>query len=74
MFNSPFSMVVAIVFIACFFGFLKSYLDSRKQEVDTDELAETNERLARMEDRIRVLEKIVTDSGSSLRREIDSLR
>jgi site-specific recombinase len=67
-------MVVAIVFIACFFGFLKTYMDSRKHGTDSDELAETNERLAQMEDRIRVLEKIVTDSGSSLRREIDNLR
>lgn len=74
MLNSPFSMVVAIVFIACFFGFLKQYMDGRdKRPSKSTGEDETLARLAEMERRVEVLERIVTDSGSSLKREIDRL-
>ena len=38
------------------------------------ELAERDALIAKLEERVRVLERIVTDDSSRLRREIDSLR
>ncbi len=77
MISSPFSMVVAIVFIACFFSLATRYVDARSKvsEDDGDRGAsdETLELISRLEHRIQVLERIVTDSGTNLKREIDRL-
>ena len=58
--NSPFSMVVAIVFIG-------------RADKDTGASDETLELIGRLEHRIEVLERIVTDEGNNLKREIDRL-
>ena len=76
MFNSPFSMVVAIVLIGCIYALLDSHLKTRRKEADAAAVGaddETRERIEQLEHRVRVLERIVTDSGTDLRREIDNL-
>ncbi|MEO0574510.1 MAG: hypothetical protein AAF004_03540 [Pseudomonadota bacterium] len=74
--NSPFSMVVAIVFIGCVYSVITHWIDSRAATRDDKNAGasdETLELVSRLEHRIEVLERIVTDSGSDLRREIDRL-
>ncbi|MEM9173223.1 MAG: hypothetical protein AAGA84_11010 [Pseudomonadota bacterium] len=76
MITSPFTMVVWIVAIACGFSLAKHWIDSRANRPSGDDRGtsdETLELISRLEHRIEVLERIVTDSGNSLRREIDRL-
>lgn len=65
--------VVCIVAIACATGVLTEYLRSRrladKHRADDDTLAQ----LDALEERIRVLERIVTENKFDLRREIERL-
>lgn len=72
---NPFSMVVAIVFIGCFFELAKRWVDRR---ADFNSHAngpddETLQLIGRLEHRIEVLERIVTDTGYDLKKEIDAL-
>lgn len=76
MFGPPFNMIVAIVFIGCVYSLIKHYIDTRSARASTEQTGaskETLELIARLEHRIEVLERIVTDSGSNLKREIDRL-
>mgnify|MGYP001800528693 CR=1 FL=1 len=76
MFNSPFSMVVGIVLIGCIYSLVQSYIDSRKNaQPDPGQSAsdETLELIAKLEHRVEVLERKVTDSGYNLKRELDQL-
>jgi len=64
----PFEMVVAIVFICIIGGVLSSYFKSREQRRDANasshrEADELRELIDSLEDRIRVLERIVTDTS-----------
>ena len=73
---NPFSMVVAIVLIGCLYSLGETWLKTRRREADVAAQGmddETRETIAQLEHRVRVLERIVTDSGHDLRREIDSL-
>lgn len=77
MFNSPFSMVVAIVFLGCLFSLIKHWIDSRQGATEKHAQAASNVEMQqiidRLEHRIQVLERIVTDSGYDLKSEIDRL-
>ncbi len=76
MFNSPFSMVVGIVLISCVYSLVQTYLKSRQSapaEAGSAASDETLELIAKLEHRVQVLERIVTDSGTDLKREIDRL-
>ncbi len=75
--DSPFTMVVLIVLISVGAGVVNNWLKMR-QNSGSD--AETNARLADMEDevlrlreRVKVLEKISTDGDTRLREEISRL-
>ncbi len=71
--NSLF-FVVCIVAIACIASVLREYFKTRARKVESG--ADADETLAQMEvleDRIRVLERIVTENKFDLRREIDKL-
>ena len=75
MFN-PFSMVVAIVLIGCLYALGDAYLKTRREEANAAASGaddSTREKIEQLEHRIRVLERIVTDDGHDLRREIDRL-
>ena len=63
--------IVAIVFTA---DTIQKYLKMKNQEREADpELEETLAQIEQLEERIRVLERIVTESKVDLRREIDRL-
>lgn len=66
--------VVCIVLIGCATAVILNYLETRKGNEKRD--ASIDETLAQMdalEERVRVLERIVTESKIDLRREIDKL-
>ncbi|MEL7296028.1 MAG: hypothetical protein AAGJ86_00125 [Pseudomonadota bacterium] len=75
--SNPFSMVVAIVFIGCIYSIVTHYIDSRAKSREAGADSAGNDEVIRiiesLEHRIVVLERIVTDSGYSLKREIDNL-
>ncbi|MFK8052602.1 MAG: hypothetical protein AB8F65_06480 [Woeseiaceae bacterium] len=74
---APFSMIVLVVLIGCATGVIKHYLDLKAQQPmgssggETD--PEVREIIGRLEHRVQVLERIVTDGGYSLKKEIDNL-
>ena len=64
--------IVAIVFTA---DTIQKYLKMKNQERDRDpELDETLAHIEELEERIRVLERIVTENRTDLKREIDRLQ
>jgi cell division protein FtsB len=64
--------IVAIVFTA---DTIQKYLKMKNQEKPSDpELEETLAHIEQLEERIRVLERIVTEKRTDLRSEIDRLR
>lgn len=68
---NPFEMVVIIVFIAIMAGVVNTWI---KEKFRRDDNGETGlDRLDALEERIRVLEKIVTDRSYDLKEEIRRL-
>jgi hypothetical protein len=65
--------VVCIVAIACATAVLTEYFRSRRRAEKHRAGDETMAQLDALEERIRVLERIVTESKFDLRREIDRL-
>ena len=64
--------IVAIVFTA---DTIQKYLKVKNQKKESDpELEETLAQIERLEERIRVLERIVTENRFDLGREIDKLK
>ena len=64
--------IVAIVFTA---DTIQKYLKMKNSEKTTDsDLQETLEHIETLEERIRVLERIVTEDKVDLRKEIDELK
>jgi cell division protein FtsB len=64
--------IVAIVFTA---DTIQKYLKMKNQEKNRDpELDETLAHIEELEERIRVLERIVTENRTDLKREIDGLK
>jgi len=71
-----FEMVVWVTVVGCLTGVLTEYLKTRRKEAvggNQDLLDDAMDRIDEMEDRIRVLEKIVTDNRYNLSKEIDDL-
>jgi len=72
---NPFTMVVWIVGIVMIAQIISNYLKAKAKAVDTSSLnEETYGRIDELEERIRVLERIVTESKRDLKREINELR
>lgn len=64
--------IVAIVFTA---DTIQKYLKMKNQKRDSDpELEETLAHIEKLEERIRVLERIVTENKTDLKKEIDRLK
>ena len=64
--------IVAIVFTA---DTIQKYLKMKNSEKETDsDLQETLDHIDKLEERIRVLERIVTEDKVDLRKEIDELK
>jgi len=78
--NSPFSMVVAIVFIVMIASVIRAWLHSRSPREggqSPEERAEAmrlRDEVKQLKERIHVLERIATDRENSLSRQIEELR
>ena len=73
--NSGMLFVLAIIAIVFTAGTIQKYLDTKKAAQERDpEVDELLTDIERLEERIRVLERIVTEDRHDLRREIDNLR
>lgn len=67
-------MIAIVVVVGVFGGIFREYFKTkRKQPADDKATAATNERLAKLEERVITLERILTDSKSHLKSEIDAL-
>ena len=67
-------MVVVIVIVSCLAGVANRYLKIKHAQTghhSPDE--ETSDRLSELENRVQVLEKIITDNKYNLEQEIDQL-
>ncbi|MET0364813.1 MAG: hypothetical protein ABW169_09165 [Sphingobium sp.] len=83
MFNNPFSMVVAIVFIVSVASIVRARFGLRRErpyrgphfmqmpDADTEAL---RAEIRTLKDRVAVLERLATDSNSALEREFEKLR
>lgn len=70
------AFVVSIVAISCATSIVLQYLKMRTRErkhIEKKESGESQVRLDELEERIRVLERIVTENRFDLRQEIDKL-
>lgn len=73
---TPFEMVVWIVGIACTCGVIDTFIKSRRRSDDAElsiELESRLEELDELEERVRVLERVITDDRQSLAEEIRRL-
>jgi type II secretory pathway component PulJ len=66
-----FEMVVIIVFLSFAASMYSSWLKHKRKEQQRSPAEQ--DRIARLEERVRVLERIVTDSGYDLRRQFRDL-
>ena len=74
--DSPFTMVVLIVAIAVGAGVINNWIKLRQQEsnaTDPGEMDSVQREISVLKDRVRTLEKIVTDQDAQLKREIERL-
>ena len=69
---NPFDLAAFIVLVVCVTKVLTSVFRRRQSEPDP-ELMERLRRVERLEERVRVLEKIVTDGRYDLKRQLDEL-
>ncbi len=72
--------IFGIVAVSCIAGAVSSYFKARGRDMADNERAALEQRLERaertagdLEDRVRTLERIVTDGRHDLKREFDSL-
>lgn len=70
-----FEMVLGIVFVVGVAGVFKHYFDLKQARLmaETEGASEHMSRIHELEERVRVLESIITDKSYSLKREIDNL-
>ena len=75
--DNPFTMVVMIVLIAVGAGVIKTWIETRANSTADEEtrlrMQDLEHEVIRLRDRVKVLEKITTDSDSRLREEISRL-
>jgi len=72
--NSTFTFVLAIVIVVMCAQLAKTYLKQRGRRPESnDELEQTLAKIDELEERIKVLERIVTEKRYDLKTEIDAL-
>lgn len=72
--NNVFTFVVIIVIVVSLSELAKTYLKQRDRIPEPNEdLDETMRKIDELEDRIQVLERIVTENRYDLKKEIDGL-
>jgi hypothetical protein len=66
--------VIAVVLIGCATGLISDYLKTRRKELEQGgTIHEYESRIETLEERIRVLERIVTEKEYDLKKEINEL-
>lgn len=74
MIANPFTMIVAIVFIACMAGVIKYWLEAQsKGGASRDQLDAIDRRLRDLESRLSNVETILTSKDYELDREFENL-
>jgi hypothetical protein len=72
--NSSLVFVLLLVGIVMCANIVQTYIKRRKEEPEAnEELAETLTKIELLEERIQVLERIITENKFDLKEEIDSL-
>lgn len=72
--NGTLVFVLCIIAIVTFGNIIQTMIKQKKQAPENnDELAETLAKIDVLEERIQVLERIITENRFDLKREIDSL-
>lgn len=74
---NPFEMVVIIVIVAIGGGIIREHLRAKRLaggSAHRDTLDDALDRIEDLEERVRVLERVVTDDGYDLKRQIDDLK
>ena len=68
-----FEMIVLIVALVTIGKFLQTAVEKRHRRDGHVDSSAKDERIANLEERVRILERIVTDSGYDLRRQFQDL-
>lgn len=72
--NGVFTFVVLLAAIVLSARLIETWLKQRAGKAEADEsIGETLEKIDRLEERIRVLERIVTENRVNLKQQIDNL-
>jgi hypothetical protein len=71
--NSSLIFVLLLVAILACANIFRTWIKQRKPDPENRELEDTLSKIEHLEDRIRVLERIITENRFDLKREIDSL-
>lgn len=72
--NSALIFVLSLVSIVMTANIIETWLKQRKKPVEIDEdIGETLVKIEQMEERIKVLERIITENRFDLKKEIDAL-
>ena len=72
--SNSYSFVLCIIAIVMAASVIKAYLTNRHQKLEVDpELEETLAKIEVLEERIQVLERIITENRFDLKKEIDQL-
>lgn len=72
--NSSLVFVLLLVAIVMCTGIIRTYLQQRNRQPENNEaFEETQAKIDMLEERIRVLERIITENRFDLKKEIDSL-
>ena len=66
--------IITVVAIGCATGVISDYLKTRRKEAENStELGDAEAQIKELEERVRVLERIVTEKKYDLKREISEL-
>ena len=68
-----FTFVVIVVLIGCGSGVISKYLENKRTRIASEEEESLRAELNKLQDRVEVLERILTDEKYRLSREIDHL-
>jgi Na+-transporting methylmalonyl-CoA/oxaloacetate decarboxylase gamma subunit len=72
--NGTLFFVLCVIIVVTVGNIITTIIKQKSREPrDTDELADTVQKIELLEERIRVLERIITENRYDLKREIDSL-
>ena len=72
--NAFFEFVIVIVLLSFIFKLLNAWLSKPKRPVEDPDKGLMLQRLEQLEERVRVLERIVTDRGYDVATQIEALR